>query len=185
MASAWLEYDDVGQPTIVRWSSGGGREIEITKEMAGSFMDGSENMHLYHVEEVDGSMLLKKKDVPVKEPARFWSLDALDESGGASMLSVDKEGMTITIDGNRSSSTDSIDALDESGGASMLSVDKEGMTITIDGNRSSSILYATIKNDPSWLIKSWNLTNMAQTGNTIRINWADADKHSFYIGGYR
>jgi hypothetical protein len=151
MASAWLEYDDVGQPTIVRWSSGGGREIEITKEMAGSFMDGSENMHLYHVEEVDGSMLLKKKDVPVKEPARFWSLDALDESGGASMLSVDKEGMTITI----------------------------------DGNRSSSILYATIKNDPSWLIKSWNLTNMAQTGNTIRINWADADKHSFYIGGYR
>ena len=151
MAKAWIEYDDAGQPTAVKWNSSGGRKIEITTEMAGSFMDGSEDIHLYHVEESDGTMILKKRDDQQKEPVKFWSLDTLGESDGISMSLVDKYGMTITL----------------------------------NGDRSLFILYATIKNDPSWLVRSWNLTKIAPSGGSVRIDWADADKHSFYVGGYR
>ena len=151
MPTAWIEYDDAGRPLAVRWASSGGLEIEITREMAGSFMDGRENIHLYHVEESDEMMVLKKKDDHPREPAKFWSLEVLDDSSSMSILTVDTDGMTIAV----------------------------------DGNRPSTVLYATIKNDPSWLVRSWDLTKMPPSNGTIRINWGEADKHSFYIGVYR
>jgi hypothetical protein len=43
------------------------------------------------------------------------------------------------------------------------------------------MLYASIKNNPTWLINTWDLGNYEIQDNAITINFINSDKYSYYI----
>lgn len=58
--------------------------------------------------------------------------------------------------------------------------------IVLNGASSNNLmLFATIKNDPSWLIQSWDLADYDEVDETISINFLDSEKYSYYIGKMR
>lgn len=50
----------------------------------------------------------------------------------------------------------------------------------VDLSKSTN-LFATLKHDPSWLIKTWNLRDFQIREGRLTICWPNADKHSFYM----
>lgn len=55
------------------------------------------------------------------------------------------------------------------------------------GNASNKnlMLFGTIKNDPSWLINSWDLSDYIEIDGTIIISLFNAEDFSYYIGRIR
>jgi hypothetical protein len=45
----------------------------------------------------------------------------------------------------------------------------------------STVLHATLKDDPTWLIKSWKLNEYPLIDNIIKIYFEDADQYSIYV----
>lgn len=63
-----------------------------------------------------------------------------------------------------------------------LSISKKSVTITIDTALSKPfILYATMKDDPSWLVKSWNISPSMVKNNKVNLKFADAQNYSYYM----
>lgn len=58
--------------------------------------------------------------------------------------------------------------------------------ITLDAaSYKNLMLFATIKNDPSWLISSWDLSDFKEIEGIITIKIVEAEKYSYYIGKIR
>lgn len=50
-----------------------------------------------------------------------------------------------------------------------------------NGLPSMCMLFATLKNDPTWLIKSWKLYDIVPTNNVIRLYFENATQYSMYV----
>lgn len=60
-------------------------------------------------------------------------------------------------------------------------IDADAITITQLGLSCTGTLYMTIKNDPSWLINSWDLPQLIENGQ-LKISIELASSYSYYIG---
>jgi hypothetical protein len=56
------------------------------------------------------------------------------------------------------------------------------IAITTLQNLDDVALYATLKNDPTWLISSWRLNLLTIIDNRVEIIYPKADQYSYYIG---
>lgn len=50
-----------------------------------------------------------------------------------------------------------------------------------DSTIRSCLIFATLKNDPSWLIETWDLRDFKMDNGMIKIPYPDADQYSVYI----
>jgi hypothetical protein len=63
-----------------------------------------------------------------------------------------------------------------------LSISKKSITIKMqNAPRKDIILYATMKDDPSWLVKSWNISPSMVKNNKVNLKFADAQNYSYYM----
>jgi hypothetical protein len=149
--TAWLSYDSLsGRPMSVSWEKMKESCVEITTELAESFMLGTSHIHDYSVD-ISNKTLVKR--IPEKRlPRVFWSLKILDGSDS---------GLNITAELNK-------------------------VYITLkDVSNLNLMLFATIKNDPSWLINSWDLNDYKVVDGMITVWIKDATDFSYYIGKTR
>jgi hypothetical protein len=60
-------------------------------------------------------------------------------------------------------------------------VSNDTIVVRMENLPSVANLFATLKNAPSWLIKTWNLREFEVLDGHVTINWPNADQHSFYM----
>ena len=53
--------------------------------------------------------------------------------------------------------------------------------IKVHDSKNNYILYACVKDDPSWLIKIWNLSEELDHNNTIKIFFKNASNYTYFI----
>ena len=62
-------------------------------------------------------------------------------------------------------------------------VDDIGLKISLDTKQKDSLMiFCTLKSSPSWLIKSWKVSDFTPQGSYIFIPWKSAKKYSYFIG---
>jgi hypothetical protein len=144
---AWVRFDPSNGDIIgISWEKDSDDLIEISGDLAESFMSGKTRVVAFKVTTENGVHVLSSIDEKPVLP-EFWNLR---ETGG---IDYDND---IVVSGNM-------------------------IIAKVDGLHRFLNLFATLKNDPSWLIKTWNLREFPVVNGEILINWPDANKHSFYM----
>lgn len=76
----------------------------------------------------------------------------------------------------------SLTSIDEEESGMGVLVSEEGIEVmTPDGSDRACLLFATLKNDPSWLIDTWDLRKFDVIDGVIKIPYQNADQFSVYM----
>ena len=72
--------------------------------------------------------------------------------------------------------------IDASGIEILIDSESNGVLVNTPADWSSEfMLFATIKNDPSWLINSWSSTKLRWRGHRAFVSLPNPEKYSFYL----
>jgi hypothetical protein len=75
----------------------------------------------------------------------------------------------------------SLSTLDDAGVTALVS--DNGLKISLEIKQKDSLMiFCTLKSSPSWLIKSWKVSDFTPQGSYIFIPWKSAKKYSYFIG---
>ena len=76
----------------------------------------------------------------------------------------------------------SLTSIDDEDSGVEISVDDSEIVIRIpDGFERPFLIFATVKNDPTWLVSSWDLRDLKVKDGTVTIPYPDADRCSIYM----
>lgn len=62
-----------------------------------------------------------------------------------------------------------------------IKIQKNKISIFVKNMPDVAYMFATLKDDPTWLISSWNLKNLPNKNNKIHINFKHANTYSFFV----
>jgi hypothetical protein len=76
----------------------------------------------------------------------------------------------------------SLTSIDDEDSGVGVQVSRDGIEVMIpEGSGHACLIFATLKNDPSWLIDTWDLRRFRETNGVINIPYPNADQFSIYI----